>query len=292
VNRADLMQRQGLYPPPTGAPAWPGLEVSGRIRSVAPGITSWRAGDEVCALLSGGGYAEVVAVPAAQVLAVPSTVGLVSAAALPEVACTVWSNVFDVAGLSESETLLVHGGGSGIGTFAIQLAKVLGSRVIATCGTQRKLDACLALGADHAINYREQDFVEVVRDLTDGRGADVILDVVGAKYLAQNVAALAIHGRLVVIGMQGGARADLDLRTLMSKRGAIHATTLRARPSGEKAAIVASVAENVWPLVESSRIRPVVDRVLPWDQAAVAHQVMEAGENIGKVLLEVTPAVT
>lgn len=288
INRADLLQRQGHYPPPAGTPAWPGLEVSGRIAAIGEGVSTWQVGDEVCALLTGGGYAEQVAVAAAQVLPLPSAVGLVSAAALPEVACTVWSNLRNVASLASSETLLIHGGGSGIGTFAIQFAKAIDVRVLVTCGSERKADACLALGADVAINYREQDFVEVVREVTDDRGVDVILDVMAAKYLARNVDSLAVNGRLVVIGMQGGTRAELDLSLLMRKRASIHATTLRARPAAEKAAIVSAVRQHVWPLIDEGKIHPVIHHVLPFDDVAEAHRLMESGDNIGKLVVQVT----
>jgi putative PIG3 family NAD(P)H quinone oxidoreductase len=285
VNRADLMQRQGNYPPPPGAPAWPGLECSGRIAEVGDGVEGWSVGDEVCALLSGGGYAERVAVPAGQVLPVPTGLDVVSAAALPEVTCTVWSNVFMLAGLRREETLLVHGGSSGIGTMAIQLAHRLGARVAVTAGSAAKLAACKELGAEVLVNYREEDFVERVRAATDGAGADVILDIVGAKYLARNLEVLATNGRLVVIGMQGGTKAELNLGALLAKRAAVLATSLRARPAAEKAAIVASVREHVWPLIESGDVRPVIDTTFPLDQAAEAHRRLEASDHVGKVLL-------
>jgi putative PIG3 family NAD(P)H quinone oxidoreductase len=242
-------------------------------------------GAEVCALLSGGGYAERVAVPAGQVLPVPAGVSLVEAAALPEVVCTVWSNVFMLAALQREETLLVHGGSSGIGTMAIQLARNLGARVVVTAGSPEKLERCRELGADVAVNYRDEDFVEAVREATDGRGADVILDNMGAKYLGRNVDALAPNGRLVVIGLQGGTRGELDLGLLLRKRAAVLATSLRARPPAEKAAIVASVRENVWPLLAAGTVRPVVDRVLPMAEAAQAHRVLESSAHVGKVLL-------
>ena len=226
VNRADLMQRMGLYPPPPGAPPYPGLECSGRIAELGEGVDGWAVGDEVCALLSGGGYAEKVAVPAGHLLPVPAGVSLSDAAGLPEVTCTVHSNVFQSCALQPGETLLVHGGASGIGTMAIQLAREHGARVACTAGTPEKLDRCRELGADLAVNYNTEDFVEAVRDFTGGRGADVILDIVGAAYLARNVAALAIGGRLVVIGMQGGTRAELDLGMLLGKRASVRATTL------------------------------------------------------------------
>jgi putative PIG3 family NAD(P)H quinone oxidoreductase len=285
VNRADLMQRQGLYPPPPGAPPYPGLECSGRITALGQGTDGWAVGDEVCALLGGGGYAQQVAVPAGQLLPLPAGVTLTDAAGLPEVTCTVHSNVFQSARLQPGETLLVHGGASGIGTMAIQLGHEHGARVVCTAGTPAKLDGCRELGADLAVNYNTEDFVEAVRDFTGGRGADVILDIMGAAYLARNVAALAAGGRLVVIGMQGGTRADLDLGMLLGKRASIHATTLRARPTPEKAAIVAAVREQVWPLIAAGRVRPVIDRVLPMAEAPQAHRLMESGSHIGKILL-------
>ena len=285
VNRADLMQRQGRYPPPAGAPDWPGLECSGRIAEVGDGVEGWSVGDEVCALLSGGGYAEQVAVPAGQVLPVPAGLDVVSAAALPEVACTVWSNVFMLAGLRREETLLVHGGSSGIGTMAIQLAHVLGARVAVTAGSAAKLAACQELGADVLVNYREEDFVERVRTATDGAGVDVVLDIMGASYLTRNLDALATNGRLVVIGMQGGTKAELNLGALMAKRAAVLATSLRARPAAEKAAIVASVREHVWPLVDRGDVRPIVDTTFALDRAGDAHRRVEASDHIGKVLL-------
>jgi putative PIG3 family NAD(P)H quinone oxidoreductase len=287
VNRADLMQRQGHYPPPPGAPAWPGLECSGRIAEVGDGVEEWSVGEEVCALLSGGGYAERVAVPAGQLLPVPAGTDVVSAAALPEVVCTVWSNVFMLAGLRREETLLVHGGSSGIGTMAIQLARALGARVAVTAGSAAKLEACEELGAQVLVNYREEDFVERVRAATGGAGADVVLDTMGAAYLARNVEVLATNGRLVVIGLQGGAKAELNLAALMAKRAAVLATSLRARPAAEKAAIVASVREHVWPLVESGEVRPVVDSTLPLERAGDAHRRLAASEHVGKVLLTV-----
>ncbi|MFF7248656.1 NAD(P)H-quinone oxidoreductase [Embleya sp. NPDC008237] len=287
VNRADLLQRQGFYHPPAGASAHPGLEASGRIVEVGAGVSGWAVGDEVCALLAGGGYAERVRVPTGQLLPVPEGVDLVSAAALPEVVCTVWSNVFMVAHLRKGETFLVHGGSSGIGTMAIQLASAAGARVFATAGSAAKLARCRELGADVTINYRDEDFVARVREATDGAGVDVILDNMGAKYLDRNVDALAVNGRLVVIGLQGGARGELDLNKLLTKRAAIAATSLRGRPTTEKSAIVAAVREHVWPLLDAGRIRPIIDRVLPVADAAEAHRVVEASGHIGKVLLKV-----
>ncbi|MFE4590657.1 NAD(P)H-quinone oxidoreductase [Streptomyces laurentii] len=285
VNRADVLQRQGFYDPPPGSSPYPGLECSGRIAALGPGVSGWSVGDEVCALLVGGGYAQKVAVPAGQLLPRPANVDLVTAAALPEVACTVWSNIFMLAHLRPGETLLVHGGASGIGTMAIQLAKAVGARVAVTAGSQEKLARCAELGADILIDYREQDFVEELREATDGAGADVILDIVGAKYLDRNVKALAVNGRLVVIGLQGGAKGELNLGALMAKRAAVLATTLRARPLDEKAAVVAAVREHVWPLVEAGTVGPVVDRTLPMADAAEGHRAVEASAHIGKVLL-------
>ena len=285
VNRADIMQRQGFYDPPPGASRYPGLECSGRITEVGPGVSGWSVGDEVCALLAGGGYAQKVAVPAGQLLPVPQGVDLRHAAALPEVVCTVWSNVFMVAHLRPAETLLVHGGSSGIGTMAIQLGKAVGAKVAVTAGTKEKLDYCAELGADILVNYREQDFVAEIAQATGGAGADVILDNMGAKYLDRNVQALAVNGRLAIIGLQGGIKAELNIAAILGKRAAISATSLRARPLGEKAAIVAAVREHVWPLIASGQVRPVVDRELPMSEAAAAHQVVEDSGHIGKVLL-------
>ncbi|MFE0042184.1 NAD(P)H-quinone oxidoreductase [Streptomyces albireticuli] len=285
VNRADVMQRQGFYDPPPGASPYPGLECSGRIAALGSGVAGWAVGDEVCALLAGGGYAEKVCVPAGQLLPVPDGMDLVTAAALPEVTATVWSNVFMVAHLRPGETLLVHGGGSGIGTMAVQLAKAVGARVAVTAGSQEKLERCRELGADILIDYRRQDFVEELDKVTGGVGADVILDILGAKYLARNVAALAVNGRLVVIGLQGGRKAELDLGTLLTKRAAVLATSLRARPLQEKAAIVAAVREHVWPLIAGGRVRAVVDRTLPMRDAAQAHRILEESSHVGKILL-------
>jgi putative PIG3 family NAD(P)H quinone oxidoreductase len=285
VNRADTLQRKGHYPPPPGASDVLGLECSGVLSAVGPGVDGWAVGDRVCALLAGGGYAEKVLVPAGQLMPVPEGIDLVTAGALPEVACTVWSNVFMIAGLQRDETLLVHGGAGGIGTFAIQLASALGARVITTAGSEEKLEVCRSLGADLAISYREQDFVEEVRRGTDGGGADVVLDNMGAKYLGRNVDALATEGRLVVIGLQGGAKGELDLGVLMRKRGAVISTSLRARPVGEKAAICASVVEHVWPLVADGSVRTLVHTSLPLEQAGEGHRIMEASDHVGKILL-------
>lgn len=285
LNRADVMQRRGFYDPPAGSSPYPGLEVSGTVDAVGDGVTQWSVGDEVCALLVGGGYAEQVCVPQSQVLPVPAGILLEDAAALPEVVCTVWSNVFMTANLLPGQTLLVHGGSSGIGTMAIQLAREVGARVAVTAGSAEKLEACRALGAEVLVNYREQDFVEEVRRATGGAGADVILDNMGAKYLARNVDALAVNGRLVVIGLQGGTKAEIDLNALLRKRAAVIATSLRARPLEEKAAIVAAVREHVWPLVASGRVRPVVHSRHPLADAAAAHRELEESGHIGKILL-------
>jgi len=285
LNRADVMQRQGFYNPPPGASAYPGLEVSGRIVRLGEEVTGWSEGDEVCALLTGGGYAERVVVPAGQLLPVPAGVPLEDAASLPEVVSTVWSNLFMTANLQPGEVVLVHGGSSGIGTMAIQLAREVGARVAVTAGSAKKLDVCRELGADILVNYREQDFETVVRDATDGHGADVVLDTIGAKYLARNVSLLAPNGRLVIIGLQGGRTGEIDLGAMLAKRCALIATTLRARPPAEKAAIVAAVREHVWPLIAAGRVRPVIQGRYPLQQVAAAHREMEASTHIGKILL-------
>ncbi len=293
VNRADVMQREGRYPPPDGAPPWPGLECSGTVAELGAGVESgahgWTVGDEVCALLSGGGYAEQVCVPAGQVLPVPDGVSLVDAAALPEVACTVWSNVFMAAGLQPGQLLLVHGGSSGIGTMAVQLGAAIGATVAVTARSAEKLTACADLGATVLINYTDEDFVERVRaataDAPGGAGADVVLDNMGAKYLARNVDVLAPGGRLVVIGLQGGTRAELDLNMLLRKRGAVIATSLRARPAAEKAVIVKQVRELVWPLLADGTVRPVVHERLPLERAADAHRMLEESAHVGKIVL-------
>jgi putative PIG3 family NAD(P)H quinone oxidoreductase len=285
LNRADISQRRGFYAPPPGTTDVFGLECSGVISAVGDDAGEWSVGDRVCALLDGGGYAEQVAVAAGQVLPAPSGLDLVGAAGLPEVACTVWSNVFMLAGLRPDERLLVHGGSGGIGTTAIQLGKALGATVLTTVGSAEKAAVVTGLGADLAINYRDEDFVEVIRSATDGHGVDVILDNIGAKYLARNVESLAVAGRLVVIGLQGGAAGELDLGLLMRKRAAVLATGLRARPAAEKAAIVAAVREHVWPLVEEGTVKPIVHTVLPLESAIEAHELMESSAHIGKILL-------
>lgn len=285
VNRADLHQREGNYPPPQGSPDWPGMEFSGTVEALGAGVSGFALGDRVCALVAGGGYAELAVAQAAHTLPVPDSVDLVDAAALPEAIATVWSNVFLTAGLRAGEVLLVHGGSSGIGTAAIQLARSFGCRVAVTAGSERKLAACEHLGADILINYHEQDFVEALLDATEGDGADVILDAIGGGYLDRNVRALAHHGRLVLIGNQSNTNGELNIGRLMRKWGSIHASTLRARPDSEKSEIVASVLENVWPLVENGQIVPVVDKRFALRDAARAHERMASSEHIGKLLL-------
>jgi putative PIG3 family NAD(P)H quinone oxidoreductase len=284
ANRADVSQRQGNYPPPSGASEYPGLECSGTVAALGPGTedSGWSVGDQVCALLSGGGYAEKVAVPVGQLLPVPAGVDLVEAAALPEVASTVWSNLVMVGGLRAGETVLVHGGGSGIGTFAVQFARALGARVAVTAGSREKLERCRELGAEILINYKEEDFTERMRE---AGGADLVLDIMGGSYLDANLRSLATNGRLVIIALMGGRRAEADLGRMLAKRLSVHATTLRSRPLEEKAAIVSGVLEQVWPLVEQGVVRPVVDRSVPMRNAAEAHRVMETSAHTGKILL-------
>ncbi|HEY2204289.1 MAG TPA: NAD(P)H-quinone oxidoreductase [Pseudonocardia sp.] len=287
VNRADLLQRQGFYPPPPGASEIIGMECSGRISAVGNGVSAWRPGDEVCALLAGGGYAQKVAVPTGHLLPVPAGVGLVEAGGLPEVACTVWSNLVTVAGLRAGELVLIQGGSGGIGTHAIQVAAALGARVAATASAQR-LDLCRELGAELAIDYHDTGVADQLRAATDGRGADVILDNMGAAALADNIDRLAPGGRLVIIGMQGGTKTEINLGKLLVKRASVTATNLRGRPTDGpdgKAAIVAAVTSGLWPLVEAGRVKPVVHAELPMDQAADAHRMLEAGGVIGKILL-------
>ncbi len=284
VNRADLLQRQGHYPPPAGAPPYPGLECSGVISATGAAVRDHRVGERVCALLAGGGYAERVAVPAGQLLPVPQQMSVQDSAALPEVACTVWSNVVDIARLRAGRTLLVHGGGGGIGTFAIQLGKALGATVVATARAG-KHDALRALGADLVVDYTTDDFVAATREVTGGRGADVVLDIIGAKYLARNIDVLATGGHILTIGLQGGRRGELDLAALMAKRGSISANTLRARPVEDKARIVRGVRAQVWPLVDAGAIRPVIDTTMPMAEAMAAHRRMEASDHLGKIVL-------
>jgi putative PIG3 family NAD(P)H quinone oxidoreductase len=283
VNRADLLQRRGFYNPPSGATDVLGLECSGEIASVGEGVTDFPCGTQVCALLSGGGYAEYVTVPSGQVAAVPRGVSLVEAGALMEVGATVWSNVFMMGKLQGGETVLLHGGSSGIGSMGIQLCKAFGATVVTTVGTPEKAEFCRDLGADLVINYRTQDFVEVMRE--HDLAADVILDIIGAKYLQSNISALATAGRLVVIGMQGGAKAELDLGALLVKRAAVMATSLRARPTAEKAAIVSAMVAQIWPLVAEQTVRPIVHTTYQLEQVREAHQVLEDSSHSGKVLL-------
>jgi putative PIG3 family NAD(P)H quinone oxidoreductase len=285
VNRADILQRKGLYPPPPGASDIPGLECSGRIIELGPGVDSVSIGDEVCCLLAGGGYATKVAVPVGQCMSIPAGVDTVTAASLPEVACTVWSNLVMVAGLTRGDWLLVHGGAGGIGTMAIQVARLLGAHVAVTAGSQAKLDTCAQLGAEVCINYRDQDFVEVIRAETGGRGVDVVLDNMGAAYLQRNVDVLTRGGRVVIIGLQGGIKGEVDLGVLLRKSATIHATTLRSRPLDEKADICDAVERHVWPWIATGLLRPVVDRAVPMADAAAAHRALEAGEVTGKLLL-------
>jgi len=289
VNRADLLQAAGKYPPPPGASEILGLEVSGRIAEVGDGVADFIVGQEVCALLSGGGYAEYVAVPAAQAMPIPTGVAVMDAAALPEVACTVWSNLVMAARLSAGELVLLHGGASGIGSHAIQVARALGSRVAVTAGSPAKLEVCADLGAEVLIDYRDDDFVDRVQRATDGRGADLILDVMGASYLERNLTALAVDGRLVIIGMQGGVKAEVNIGTLIGKRLTVLGTALRNRPVDGphgKGVIVDAVVESVWPMVASGAVRPVIGARYPIDQAAEAHRALAAGETYGKVLLD------
>lgn len=290
VNRADLLQAAGNYPPPPGASPILGLEVSGTVVALGEATTGWQIGQEVCALLAGGGYAEYVAVPAAQVLPLPAGVSVHDAAALPEVACTVWSNLAMTARLSAGQLLLIHGGASGIGTHAIQVARALGARVAVTAGSRAKLDLCRELGAELLISYRDEDFVERVKDASDGAGADVILDIMGAAYLDRNVNALAADGQLIVIGMQGGVEGELNIGKLIRKRARVIGTALRGRPVGGaagKGAIVEAVGESVWPLIADEQVRPIIGATLPIERAADAHQLLTSGRVTGKVLLAV-----
>ncbi|HWD07361.1 MAG TPA: NAD(P)H-quinone oxidoreductase [Amycolatopsis sp.] len=283
VNRADLLQRQGNYPPPPGASNILGLECSGTIAELGEGVEGWAVGDQVCALLAGGGYAQRVVVPAGQLLPVPAEIETLTAAGLPEVACTVWANVVMHAELAEGQVLLVHGGAGGIGTHAIQVGKALGATVAVTAGSPERLERCRQLGADVTINYKEQDFVEVLRAET--KGADVILDNMGAKYLGRNIDALATDGRLVIIGMQGGIKGELNIAKLLGKRASVFAAGLRFRPLEQKAAIVADVRDRLWPLVEQGSVKPIIGQVVPMAEAAEAHRMLDDGEIFGKVLL-------
>jgi len=285
VNRPDIFQRLGRYAPPPGASDIPGLEVAGTIEQLGPEVRDWRVGDEVCALVAGGGYAEYCAAPAPQCLPLPRGLDLIAAAAIPETFFTVWTNVFERGRLQAGESLLVHGGSSGIGTTAIQLARARGARVFATAGSAAKCDACERLGAERAINYRESDFAAVVRDLTSGHGVDVVLDMVGGEYFARNIDVLAVEGRLVEIATLHGVKAELNIQTIMGRRLTITGSTLRPRPVAEKGAIAAALRQHVWPLLESGAVRPIVHATFPLRDAAEAHRVMEAGTHIGKLVL-------
>lgn len=288
VNRADVMQRMGFYPPPPGASDIPGLEVSGYIAEVGAGVQDWAPGDAVCALLAAGGYAERVNVAATQVLPVPPGVSVTAAAALPETAATVWSNIVMTGGLQSGQTLLIHGGGSGIGTHAIQVGRALGANVAVTAGTQFKLDACRELGAQTLINYHDQDFPAVVN--AEYSGADVILDIMGGSYLGKNVEALAENGHLTIIGLQGGSNAELNLGALLFKRGSIHVTNLRRRPQtgpGSKAEIITALRQHLWPLIDAGAVAPVVAAEVPIVEAPEAHRLLDSDKTVGKVLLVV-----
>jgi putative PIG3 family NAD(P)H quinone oxidoreductase len=285
VNRADLLQRAGHYPSPPGAPEWPGLEVSGTVAALGPGVTGWSVGDAVCALLGGGGYAERVAVDAGHVLPVPRGVDVVDAAGLPEAVCTAWSNLVDVGRLRAGERVLVHGGSGGVGSVAIQIAAALGAVVLTTAGGPERAARCRDLGAAVAVDHRDDDVPAAVRAATGGAGVDVVLDVLGAGALDTNLRLLATEGRLVVIGLQRGRRAELDLALLLQRRASVAGTTLRSRPAEQKTALVAAVREHVWPMVADGRVRPVVHTRLPLDRAADAHRLLDSGEVFGKLLL-------
>ncbi|KAL1289278.1 hypothetical protein HN51_057773 [Arachis hypogaea] len=285
LNRADTLQRKGSYPPPKGASPYPGLECSGTIESIGKNVSRWKVGDQVCALLAGGGYAEKVAVPAGQVLPVPPGISLKDAASFPEVSCTVWSTVFMMSRLSKGETFLIHGGSSGIGTFAIQIAKYRGARVFVTAGSEEKLAFCKDIGADVCINYKTEDFVARVKEETGGQGVDVILDCMGASYYQRNLDSLNFDGRLFIIGFQGGTSTQTDLRTLFAKRLTVQGAGLRNRSIENKAVIVSEVEKNVWPAIAEGKVKPVVYKHFPLSEAAEAHRLMESSQHIGKILL-------
>jgi len=287
VNRPDLLQRRGAYPPPPGASDLPGLEVAGTVAATGSGVRDWQVGDKVCALLAGGGYATRAVAPALQCLPVPRGLNMVSAAAIPETFFTVWTNLFDRARLRAGETVLIHGGASGIGTTAIQLADARGSRVFATAGSDEKCRACEALGAERGINYRTEDFAEVVLALTQGRGVDVVLDMVGGPYVARNLSILATEGRLSQIAMMGGDAAPVDFRRLLTKRLTITGSTLRPRSPAEKGVIAEALHREVWPLLESGRVKPVIFKTFPLIEASEAHRLLEAGNHVGKIVLVV-----
>jgi NADPH:quinone reductase len=285
VNRPDVLQRMGRYPPPPGASDLPGLEVSGVVEALGPSVSGFQVGDRVCALLSGGGYAEYCTAPAPQCLPVPAGVDLVDAAGIPETTFTVWTNVFERGRLSAGESILIHGGSSGIGTTAIQLARAKGARVFATVGSDEKCAACEALGAERTINYKTTDFVEAIRQLTDGRGVDVVLDMVAGDYLQRNISALAIDGRLVMIGRQGGEASQIDIMPILRKRLTLTGSTLRTRSVAEKGMLARAVHENVWPLFASGGVRVSVYRRLPLREAAEAHRIMQSSNHVGKLIL-------
>lgn len=287
VNRPDVMQRLGLYPPPPGAPDLPGMEVAGSIAAIGPDVSGLHVGDPVTALLAGGGYAEYAIAAAPLCLPVPDGLSMVEAAALPETYFTVWTNVFERAACKAGDTLLVHGGTSGIGTTAIQLATVLGAKVFATAGSPEKARVCEQLGAVRGINYRTEDFVEITKLATDGRGIDVILDMVAGSYVQRNIEAAAVEGRIVVIAVQGGAKAEIKANMLMVKRVTLTGSTLRPRTIAQKGAIAAAVLENVWPLLSSRRVKPVIHATFPLGEAAEAHRLMESSNHIGKIMLTV-----
>jgi NADPH2:quinone reductase len=287
VNRPDVEQRKGTYPPPPGASDIPGLEIAGTVAALGPGADGLKVGDAVCALVSGGGYAEYCTAPVPQCLPVPQGLGMVEAAALPETFFTVWQNVFDRARLKGGETILIHGGSSGIGTTSIQMAKAMGARVLATAGTDEKCAACVKIGADRAFNYNTQDFVEATLAATNKKGADVILDMVGGKYFERNIAALAIEGRLSVIALLGGRDAKIDLGLVLRKRLTVVGSVLRARPIAEKGAVAVSLRREIWPFIAAGKIKPVIDSTFPLADAAKAHARMETSAHVGKIVLTV-----
>jgi putative PIG3 family NAD(P)H quinone oxidoreductase len=291
INRADLLQRQGFYPPPPGASDILGLEASGVVASVGPGVTTLAEGDRVMLLVEGGAYAELVAVRATQAVRVPDNIDLIDAGGIPEVFITAHDALFTRGHLQDGETVLIHGGGGGVGTSAIQLARARGCRVLVTAGSAEKLERCVALGADAGINYRTEDFVARTRELTDGHGADVVLDIMGASYLGKNIDAVATDGRIVVIGMQGGNQAEIDLGVMMRRRLSLISTALRSRPAAQKAVIVAAFAADVLPLLADGRLQPVIDRVLPLERAGEAHRLMESSEVVGKIVLDASAHV-
>jgi len=285
VNRPDVLQRRGRYPPPPGASDIPGLEVAGRIDAIGEGVSGWALGDAVCALVAGGGYAEYCAAPAPQCLPAPRSLDLVAAAAIPETFFTVWTNVFERGRLRARESILIHGGASGIGTTAIQLARAFEARVFATAGSAEKCTACERLGAERCVNYRETDFVVAVREATGGVGVNVVLDIIGGEYVQKNLDVLAMEGRLVQIGVQGGARADVNVATIMQRRLTVTGSTLRVRPVADKAAIASAVREHVWPLLEARTVAPIIHATFPLRDAADAHRLMESSAHIGKIVL-------